>query len=202
VAPHLLEVEELARPGLAPVTLQLRAGECAAVRGPSGSGKTLLLRALADLDPTTGRVSLDGVERAERTGPQWRAAVGYLPAEPGWWAERVDRHFDDWSRAVPLVRRLGLDESVGAQPVARLSTGERQRLALVRALLRGPRVLLLDEPTAGLDEDTTRAVEELVSERLAAGVAALWVTHDRRQAERVAARAYEVDAGRVWEVAT
>jgi len=202
VVPHLLEVMDLARPGLEPVCLHLAAGECAAVRGPSGSGKTLLLRAIADLDPSTGRVSLDGVERAGWTGPQWRTAVGYLPAEPGWWDERVDRHFDDWSRAAPLVRRLGLAESLGAEPVARLSTGERQRLALVRALLSEPRVLLLDEPTAGLDEVAVQAVEQLVSERLAGGVAALWVTHDRRQAERVARRAFAVEAGRVREVAT
>ena len=196
----MLDVAELARPGLEPVTFRLAAGECAAVRGPSGSGKTLLLRAIADLDPATGRVSLEGVERGERSGPEWRKAVGYLPAEPGWWEDRVDRHFDDWSRAVPLVRRLGLGPSVGARPIAQLSTGERQRLAFVRALLRDPRVLLLDEPTTGLDEDATRAVEELARERLAAGGAALWVTHDERQAARVAERTLAVDSGRVREV--
>jgi phosphate-transporting ATPase len=196
----MLEVAELARPGLEPVSFRLAAGECVAVRGPSGSGKTLLLRAIADLDPTTGRVSLAGLGREERSGPEWRAEVGYLPAEPGWWAERVDQHFDDWARAVPLVERLGLESSVGREPVARLSTGERQRLALVRALLRGPRVVLLDEPTAGLDEDAKRAVEALVAERLAAGCAALWVTHDERQAQRVATRTLEVASGRVSEV--
>jgi phosphate-transporting ATPase len=195
----LLEVVQLARPGLEPVSFALASGECIAVRGPSGSGKTLLLRALADLDPSSGEVALDGASRAERSGPEWRSAVGYLAAEPGWWSERVAQHFDDWSRAAPLAERLGLTATIGDEPVARLSTGERGRLALVRTLLRAPRVLLLDEPTAGLDEATTRAVEGLVAERLAQGVGVLWVTHDAAQAGRVATRVLSVEGGRVRE---
>ena len=198
----LLDVAGLTRPGLEPVSFQLAHGECVAVRGPSGAGKTLLLRALADLDSTHGSVVLEGVEREQRSGPEWRSAVGYLPAEPGWWSERVDEHFVDWPRAVPRLERLGLEASVGQRAVALLSTGERQRLALVRALVLEPRVLLLDEPTAGLDGDAAGAAEELVAEHLAAGpqcAGALWVTHDERQAARIASRVLRVDRGRVRE---
>jgi phosphate-transporting ATPase len=196
----LLEVVGLARPGLEPVSFQLARGECIAVRGPSGSGKTLMLRALADLDPNEGEVALDGTARTDRSGPEWRADVGYLAAEPGWWDERVAQHFDDWARAEPLVVRLGLAADVGQQPVARLSTGERGRLAFVRALMGEPRVLLLDEPTAGLDEQAARVVEELVAERRAQGAGVLWVTHDEGQATRVATRTLAVNGGRVREV--
>ncbi|MEW5727898.1 MAG: ATP-binding cassette domain-containing protein [Pseudomonadota bacterium] len=195
----MLVVENLSRPGLGPVSFALAPGECVAVRGPSGAGKTLLLRALADLDPSEGRVTLDGVERQSLAGPAWRRLVGYVPAEPGWWADTAAEHFDDWPSVRPLAPRLLLPDEAGARAVSALSTGERQRLALLRALERGPRVLLVDEPTAALDAASRAVVEALLAERRAAGLALLWVTHDRDQAARVASRALVVDGGRVGE---
>lgn len=195
----MLVVDTLSRPNLQPVSFTLTAGECVVVRGPSGSGKSLLLRALADLDPSDGRVSLDGVERSAMPAPRWRRLVGYLPAEPGWWGERTVDHFLDWTAQVPLARRLGLADSIGDAPVARLSTGERQRLALLRALERDPRVLLLDEPTAALDPTATASVEALLAERRVAGLALLWVSHDPAQAARIARRALVVEHGAVRE---
>ncbi|MBF0336032.1 MAG: ATP-binding cassette domain-containing protein, partial [Alphaproteobacteria bacterium] len=132
----MLSVRDLTRPGLAPASFDLADGECVAVRGVSGSGKTLLLRAVADLDPAEGTVTLDGAPREAISGPQWRRLVGYLPAEPGWWGEAVAEHFEDWAGMAPLVLRLGLPDGAGDWPVARLSTGERQRLALLRAIER------------------------------------------------------------------
>jgi putative ABC transport system ATP-binding protein len=102
------------------------------VRGPSGAGKTLLLRAVADLDPNEGVVTLDGRDRSTIAGPEWRRLVGYVPAEPGWWADTVGEHFGEWTAALAFVRDLGFPEA----------------LALVRALMKRPKVLLLDEPTA------------------------------------------------------
>lgn len=195
----LLEVSGLRRPGLHPVTFSLDAGECVAVRGPSGSGKTLLLRALADLDPSAGSVSLDGTPREALPAPDWRRRVAYLPSESGWWSERVGDHFARWSAAAALVERLRLPAESRDWSVARLSTGERQRLALVRLLTLDPRVLLLDEPTSGLDEDATAAVEDLVRKRLDAGAGALVVSHDAAQSRRLARRALRVSEGRVTE---
>ncbi len=174
-------------------------GECAAVRGPSGSGKTLFLRAIADLDPNRGEILLDGTARDAMPAPLWRRRVTYVAAEPGWWADTVGAHFQDWPAVVRLVESVLLPESCREWPVLRLSTGERQRLGLVRALVQAPRVLLLDEPTGALDPDATAVVERLLRERFAAGTSAFWVTHDAAQAARVARRVLDVADGRVRE---
>ncbi len=194
-----LQVAALRTRRLGPVSFALAMGECIAVRGPSGSGKTLLLRAIADLDPNEGLVSLEGRDRATMTGPEWRRRVGYMPAEPGWWAETVREHFADWPAALPIAGKLGFAADAGGWPIARLSTGERLRLALVRALMAGPQVLLLDEPTAALDPPSVGAVEAVVLARIRAGLSVVWVTHDPAQAERVARRLLIVRNGQVCE---
>jgi phosphate-transporting ATPase len=195
----LLQVRDLRTNILKAVTFSLSAGECIAVRGPSGSGKTLLLRAIADLDPNQGLVTLDHRERSTLTGPEWRRLVGYVPAEPGWWMDLVGAHFGAWDAARTLIRSLGLSEEAQTWPVARLSTGERMRLALVRALTIRPRVLLLDEPTAALDTAAVTAVETLIGTRMQAGLGVVWVTHDAAQAGRMARRCLVVEAGQVRE---
>ena len=195
----MLLVRDLARPGLGPISFELQVGECIALRGPSGAGKSLLLRAIADLDPNSGTVTLDGSARESMPAPQWRRQVTYLPAEPGWWADRVGAHYSDWQTARPLVEALALPADCDHWPVLRLSTGERQRLGLVRVLLLEPRVLLLDEPTSGLDAEATESVERLVLERLAQGTSVLWVTHDDAQAKRVARRALKISKGQARE---
>jgi phosphate-transporting ATPase len=135
------------------------------------------------------------------SGPEWRRLVGCLPAEPGWWADTVGEHFADWSAGRDVVRELGFPDDAKNWPIARLSTGERLRLALVRALMVQPKVLLLDEPTAALDPASVRAVESLIGARVEAGLAVLWVTHDVEQARRVAARQLVVSGGQVSEEA-
>ena len=196
----LLEVEDLRGPHLGPVSLCLAAHECLCVTGPSGSGKTLLLRAIADLDVNMGRVCLEGRVRESMPAPEWRRQVAYLPAESAWWAATVAAHFPQLDTA--LLRQLGFGPEVGSWEVSRLSTGERQRLALARALAREPRVLLLDEPSANLDPDNTRILEQVVQDycrRQAA--AALWVSHDPGQRERVCSRTLVMQAGRLVEAA-
>lgn len=197
----MLRVVDLLRPGLGPVSLHVDAGECVSVAGPSGAGKSLLLRAIADLDPSGGSMSLGGAARESMPAPAWRRQVMYVATEPGWWADTVGEHFKDWDRAAPMVTQLGLPEESRAWPVARLSTGERQRLGLARALVLGPRVLLLDEPTSGLDAAATGQAEALVAAFRDAGGGALWVTHDQAQSARVAARGIELREGRAEESA-
>ncbi|MBO0739532.1 MAG: ATP-binding cassette domain-containing protein [Alphaproteobacteria bacterium] len=186
-------------PLLKPASFSLLAGECVVVHGPSGGGKTLLLRAIADLDPSEGVVCLNGRDRTAMSGPEWRRRVGYLPAEPGWWADTVGEHFTDWTMAFAVAREFGFPDGADDWPIARLSTGERLRLALVRALMMRPEVLLLDEPTAALDPVSVAAVESLIAERLKKGLGVLWVTHDKVQSGRIAARGLLVSGGLVQE---
>ena len=118
-----------------------------------------------------------------------------LPAESRWWFPTVGEHFV--GEPVELVVRLGFGEEVFGWEVSRLSIGERQRLALARLLDRGPEVLLLDEPTANLDDEATRRVEAVV---VGSGLAALWVSHDVAQLERVAWRRMRMRGRRLEEV--
>ena len=194
-----LTVRGLKSPWAGPFELDLGAGERLAVLGASGAGKSLLLRMIADLDPCEGLVRLNGVDRAALSGPQWRRLAPYVAAEPGWWGESVEDHFapGDRAHAAHLAQRLGLDLSLMAASPARLSTGERQRLALIRALVLQSPLLLLDEPTGSLDPVSVAAVEALLIERARAGAAIILVTHDPAQALRLGARTVVVQAGRL-----
>ncbi len=193
----MLSVRGLAVGGLEAFDLHIDAGECVALSGPSGSGKTLVLRALADLDPAAGAVALDGHDRDAMAAPDWRRQVCYLAAEPAWWADRIADHFSDRAAAAALMPALDLAEGLMNQEVATVSTGERQRLALIRALLLSPRVMLLDEPTSGLDEAAAARVEAILRARLAEGVAILVVSHDSAFAGRIAGRRLRIAGGRV-----
>lgn len=195
----MLSVRHLSAPGVAADALQVADGECVAVMGPSGAGKTRLLRAIADLDPNRGEVAADGVDRARVSGPAWRRVVGYVPAESGWWADTVGAHFPDRNGCQALLAEMRLQVDVLDWPVLRLSSGERQRLALARALVRAPRALLLDEPTGALDEEARTMVEAILSRQLATGTSMLMVTHDQAQAARLAARIVRVENGRLLE---
>ena len=182
-----------------PFELSLDTGACAAITGPSGSGKSLFLRMIADLDPNQGQVWLNGTERASVSAPAWRSQATYVAAESGWWADVVIEHFaaNRRSEVAALAARLGLRGDLLDAPVAQLSTGEKQRFALVRALLRSPPVLLLDEPTGPLDEESVVRVEALLRERMATGTSILLVTHDPNQAERLGHQRYRMVAGRM-----
>ena len=190
----MLDVDRLKRLHIS-VSFQLNDGECIALQGPSGVGKSLLLRAIADLDPNEGTVRLDQTLREAVPAPLWRRQVTYVAAEPGWWAETVQDHFPAWNQAIPLVERLGLPLECAAWDIRRLSTGEKQRLGLVRALMLRSRVLLLDEPTSALDAASTATVESIVAKRVSTGTSVIWSTHDSDQARRVGSRLFVMAIG-------
>jgi ABC-type sulfate/molybdate transport systems ATPase subunit len=180
-----------------PIELAVGAGECVCLRGASGSGKTLLLRAIADLDPHQGEAWLDDIACSATPAPVWRRKVMLVTAESHWWADTVGAHFPHTYDADRL-RELDLSPDALGWEVARCSTGERQRLALLRALALEPLALLLDEPTGNLDPDTTTTVERLLaSYRTRHQAAMLWVSHDKNQVQRVADRGFVLDDGRL-----
>jgi putative ABC transport system ATP-binding protein len=179
-------------------------GERVAVRGPSGSGKTLLLRSLAGLEPLeAGRVALLGIDQAQWSMPAYRCRLMLLPQRPSLpegpvdgvlaapfsFRAHADRRYDP-AAARAYLERVGRSSAFLEKETARLSGGEQQLTALLRALLLEPQILLLDEPTASLDAEAAEAVEALVAAWLERSDdrAYLWTSHDPAQLERVSSR--------------
>ena len=179
-----------------PINLGINAGEIVCLSGASGSGKSLLCRAIADLIPHTGDVRLDDEEAHSMPAPVWRRKVALLPAESQWWYDRIGEHFTHKDDV--LLQRLGFTSLTWDWDVVRCSTGEKQRLAFLRVLVNQPLCLLLDEPTASLDEENTRLVEDIVCEyALRHDVAVLWVSHSAAQIKRIANRHYMIRNGQL-----
>lgn len=180
--------------GRGPFSLAVEPGRCVVLSGASGAGKSLLLRMIADLDPNRGDVRLGLVPRESMSAPAWRRQVMYVAAESGWWGDDVLDHMEDAAAAQALLARLHLPPDILQAATARLSTGERQRLALIRALVRRPRFLLLDEPTSALDATATLAVEALLDDCKAQGLGLLVVSHNPAQVARLQDRHYRLGA--------
>lgn len=184
----MLEIDNLQNDDIGPYSFSLADGECIGISGPSGAGKTRMLRLIADLDPCHGDMSLPSGSVNDMPATSWRRQVMLVPSDSHWWAETVGEHFE---QADPgLLQQLGFDEAVLGWQVTRLSSGERQRLAIARALQYEPQVLLLDEPTANLDPGNTGVVEALIANYRQSGKAVIWISHDAEQLSRVADRQF------------
>jgi tungstate transport system ATP-binding protein len=187
------------------ISLEFMPGAPTIVIGPNGAGKTTLLRvAMGLIEPTGGRVTWGG-----RTGvpPTRRAIMFQRPVmfrrsaaanvEYALASAGVARN--EWpSRIEELFNIVGL-AGLGARPARRLSGGEQQRLALARALARGPEVLFLDEPTASLDPAATKAIEDVIRAVAASGIKVVMATHDLGEARRLAGEVMLMHRGRVLE---
>lgn len=182
------------------IDLDLSPRSVVCLLGDSGSGKSLLLRAIADLIVNEGRVELEGKERGAYSPQEWRRLVGYLPAEINWWEDTVGGHFES-RPSKELLERLRLPATALEWEPSRLSMGERQRLGFLRMLDRTPSVLLLDEPTANLDDEAASELEEEIQAYVRTQDASvLWVTHSRAQARRVAAQTLRMEKKRLAPV--
>lgn len=174
------------------VSLELHPGTVTDITGPSGSGKTTLLRALGLLLPgATGALSLGGLSCAEMGAQHWRASVALLPQKtamfPGSVAEnlrvpwslkiRHGQHPPDDAALRDALERVGLPAEALDRDAARLSVGQQARVAFLRVFLTSPRVLLLDEPDAALDETSSESVALLLREFTGGGGAVARVRH-------------------------
>ena len=191
-----LSIHQLEYQFVGPVSLEINTAQCAGLSGESGCGKSLLLRAVADLDEHKGEVLLNGVNAKAMSAPEWRQQVAMLPADSQWWFDTVGEHFNQPDKE--LLSFLGFDEASLEWSISRISTGEKQRLALLRLLENKPAVLLLDEPTANLDSNNTLLFESIVRNYLEKNNAcAIWVSHDQAQLERVSELMFRFESGQL-----
>lgn len=190
--PRTLSISGLSGLVNGPFDLEVSAGQCVAIAGPSGIGKSLLLRMIADLDVNQGNVRIDQQQRSSMPAPQWRKRVTYVAAESGWWGEHVAEHLAHPQRVQALLSSIGLRADILLAPVAQLSSGERQRLALLRAVTQQPQFLLLDEPTSALDKHSMTQVETLLLQLKQEGTGLLLVSHDPAQIGRLADRVFQM----------
>jgi putative ABC transport system ATP-binding protein len=220
VTTPLIEISEVSKtynggpPALAGLSLAVRAGEALAVVGPSGSGKSTLLNLIAGLDrPSTGSVTVDGVrvdtlgETASARFRRTRIGMVFqffnllddltvfdnvlLPAQLAGLRAAEAR-----ARAATLLEYLGIDRHARGYP-GRLSGGERRRVAVARALMNRPALLLADEPTGALDTASGHDVQALLAELNADGQTIVLVTHDPMLAASCTDRTVELVDGRV-----
>ena len=185
------------------VSIEIHAGRRVAVVGPTGSGKTLLLRALARLDAIdAGQVLWQGRPVCGGAVPRFRQQAIYLHQRPALMEGSVEENLRlpftlsiygsrEFRRGeiLSLLERVHRDETFLDRSSRDLSGGEAQIVALMRAIQLEPTLLLLDEPTAALDEETTRMIEALVVawfDRSPDERALVWVSHDREQVARIA----------------
>jgi len=199
---------------LSGVELTLRAGEITVVEGPNGSGKSTLLSLLAQLARPT-----DGVVRYGEVVPRGRAAEAALRRRIGVLSHaamvypdltgrenlelyaRLHACAEPRARVEAMIARFEIGRFVD-RPVRTYSRGQLQRVALARALMHEPRLLLLDEPSTGLDVQGVERLAEAIGEERRRGAIAMLVTHDPALAGRLADRRVRLERGRVVEGAS
>lgn len=195
------------KPVLRGVDLLMGRGERMALLGANGTGKTTLLRILAGLTaPSAGIVCIDGLDVVQ-DAQQVRYLVGFVGHQPYLYDELTAlenllffgrmytvKHVQQ--RANELLCRVGLDKRA-QERVGTLSRGQVQRLALARALLHSPRLLLLDEAETGLDEQGNKLLETLLSEHTEQNGTVLFTTHQRERALKLADSIVTLDKGRI-----
>lgn len=192
---------------LRPIDFEVARGRIVGVLGPNGSGKSTLLRALAGRQrPTSGQARVLGLPP---DAPELLARVGWQPegplpldvlsareflqwvgAELGLSDGDADARIDGWLRRLDLAR-------AGARWIRTFSTGMQKRLALAAALLADPEVLLLDEPTAGLDPFGSELVMQILRERAAAGAAVLMASHHLLEVEEICDEVFVLQDGAI-----
>ncbi|MBV9820637.1 MAG: ABC transporter ATP-binding protein [Actinobacteria bacterium] len=204
---HGVSVRYGPRQALTEVHLSVARGEILGLLGPNGAGKTTLLRRLAGVLPgAAGTVHLDGCDPG--ADPRTRRRIGYLPEDPPLYAEETALGYVTYLAGLSGLPRRGARDSaerslrrvgaadLGGRLCGRLSRGQRQRVALAGAIVHGPDLLLLDEPSEGLDPRQKVSFRALVAE-LAAHAAVVFSSHLLAEVSAVCGRVVVLDQGRV-----
>jgi len=202
---------------LAPTSLEVGAAERLAIVGPSGCGKSTLLRSIVGIVvPDRGSIAIAGTTLTPTTAPSLRLRIGYviqdgglfphltgeanvalLAGRRGWPRERIE------ARVGELARLVGVERTLLARYPLQMSGGERQRVALMRALMLDPDVLLLDEPMGALDPMVrARLQDELLAIMNVLGKTVVLVTHDMYEAAMFGRRIAVMRAGRIVQLGT
>ena len=191
------------------VDLEVKRGEIFGFLGPNGAGKTTTIRCLLDLiRPNGGDLRVLGID-PQADPVAVRALVGYLPGELHFYdnmtTERVLRYFNhlrgdkaDWTVVRQLAKRLDLDLT---RRIRNLSKGNKQKIGVIQALMHRPKLLLLDEPTGGLDPLIQQEVHQLLTEAQAGGATVFFSSHVMSEVQTVAERVGIIRAGQLVEVA-
>jgi ABC-2 type transport system ATP-binding protein len=210
----LLEVQQIARvygsfPAVSELSFTLRPGEICGYLGPNGSGKTTTLKMLTGLlTPTRGHILFQGMD-IRRQLIEYRSVLGYVPEEPHVYSYLTGPEY------LQLVGRLrGISEKVLAEkterflrslslwtdryaPISAYSKGMRQKILIAAALLHDPKVILLDEPFAGLDVTSSLILKNLLKSLAAQGKMVLYSSHVLEVVERVCSRVIILHGGQV-----
>ena len=186
------------------VTLELDGGKVVVIEGPNGSGKSTLLSIIGTLvRPTSGTIDYGNLGRSRE---DVRARLGWLGHDTLCYPDLTGRENIElaarlagvdvaaaWKRS---AERFSIGE-FGSRPMRTGSRGQRQRVALARALVHQPDLLLLDEPSTGLDKPSVQRVERVIAEEAERGAAVVMITHDSSVANHVKSTRYQMDRGRL-----
>jgi len=213
----MLEVDGLAKRygevlALRDLSVRVDEGRCLVLLGRNGAGKTTALRCMAGvLLPTSGSVTVDGIDAA--TDPAAvRAKVGLMPEVPGLYERMSARTYLDYFGAIyeiePALRRRRIEQllekfdllDAGDRWMGTYSKGMRQKVALIRATLHRPRLVLADEPTSALDPDSARRAWDYLKDLQKEGCALVICTHSMEEAETLAGEIGIMSAGRALAV--
>ena len=189
------------------LSLEVRMGEVFGFLGPNGSGKTTMIRTVLDLiRPTEGRAEILGMDTHEET-VEIRNHIGYVPGDLAMYPNLTGRdtltYFAnlrggvDWSYVVELAERLSVDLDV---KVGDYSSGNRQKVGIIQAFMNRPQVLVMDEPSTGLDPLVQREFQEMMREVAADGRCVFLSSHTLSEVQRVADRVGIIRHGRLVDV--
>ncbi len=189
------------------VTLELRAGECLGLLGPNGAGKSTLIRSIVGrVIPDAGTVSVFG-DPADSAGA--RKSLGWVPQELALYPKLTCRENLESFGQYHGLRGEGLNAAVAwclgwaaladraGEPVQQLSGGMKRRLNMAAGLIHRPRVILMDEPTVGVDPQSRNRIFEMIEKLRGEGVSIIYTTHYMEEAERLCDRVAIIDHGRI-----